>query len=714
MYYIRITFDIILNIMKVVKYNNNALAYTNAVYVNPKSELLCLKRTFVSISKYKYVYLLDKSDEIGINEIGLNKFQRQNLMVSINQVVDVDVILSPNVMLDLIQFDIMLANKSKSIQTFSASHMEDIFKSNFIGHHFDVGQDVIMDVNGTSIICKIMDIECFDEIPRMLDNKTHIHIISSDNMIKLDNPTNTIKLNLNFDFEKLGIGGLDKEFITIFRRVFASRAYPSNIIKQFGIKHVKGMLLYGPPGTGKTLIARKIGEILGITNIKVINGPELLSKWVGSSEENVRKIFEDAVTEYEKLGEESSLHLFIFDEIDAICRRRGMESNHVGDNVVNQLLSCIDGYREINNFLVIGMTNLKELLDPALLRAGRLEHHVEIKLPNADGRYQILKIHTNTAKNNGYIGNDVNLKNIADMAQNYSGAEIEELVKTATSYALERGLQNVGTKIQQDKTKTTITHDDFVKALDEIIPSHGRIQNKQNNFTVYSDSLKKLLWKCYKQIKITSKVGINLLVLSGENGSGKTSIAFELARKSKFPFVRTLSPNQFLEFNEQARVKLINETFISAYRSELSLIIIDDIELILEYTKVNNTLLFSNKVLHTFKTLLKQKPPNNNGLCVIITSTVVNELNDLGLSFERFHSIPLINNNEILPILSLITKDKSISIAEPESIIDSKSATNSESIIDSGSFIKNLFLTKSAITINQLLFNYELFNLRSK
>lgn len=141
----------------------------------------------------------------------------------------------------------------------------------------------------------------------------------------------------------MGIGGLDTEFNEIFRRAFASRVFPPGLVEKLGIQHVKGIILHGPPGTGKTLIARQIGKMLNAREPKVVNGPEVLSKYVGASEENIRKLFADAEKEYKEKGDESGLHIIIFDELDAIFKQRGSTNNGtgVGDTVVNQLLSKV-------------------------------------------------------------------------------------------------------------------------------------------------------------------------------------------------------------------------------------------------------------------------------------------------------------------------------------------------------------------------------------
>ena len=147
----------------------------------------------------------------------------------------------------------------------------------------------------------------------------------------------------DFKFEDMGIGGLDAEFSNIFRRAFASRIFPPGLVDKLGIQHVKGLLLYGPPGTGKTLMARQIGNMLNAREPKIVNGPEILNKFVGQSEENIRKLFADAEKEYKAKGDESGLHIIIFDELDAICKQRGSSNSGtgVGDSVVNQLLSKV-------------------------------------------------------------------------------------------------------------------------------------------------------------------------------------------------------------------------------------------------------------------------------------------------------------------------------------------------------------------------------------
>ena len=135
-------------------------------------------------------------------------------------------------------------------------------------------------------------------------------------------------------------------------------------------------------------MARQIGKMLNAREPKIVNGPQILDKYVGESEANVRRLFADAEEEEKRLGPNSGLHIIIFDEIDAICRKRGSTNSGTGVNesVVNQLLSKIDGVESLNNILIIGMTNRLDMIDEALLRPGRFEIHLEIGLPDEKGR----------------------------------------------------------------------------------------------------------------------------------------------------------------------------------------------------------------------------------------------------------------------------------------------------------------------------------------
>ena len=184
-----------------------------------------------------------------------------------------------------------------------------------------------MDVTGHNLSLLVKSIE---PVPGLLSPSTSVRFFAAaDSNVKLVGSTKTqanpnAHLIESFRFKDMGIGGLGREFADLFRRVFSTRLMQAQAKNEFGLMHVKGVLLYGPPGTGKTLIARQIGQVLRAREPKIVNGPEILNRFVGESERNIRALFEDAEQEYKAKGDASQLHIIIFDELDAICRQRGV------------------------------------------------------------------------------------------------------------------------------------------------------------------------------------------------------------------------------------------------------------------------------------------------------------------------------------------------------------------------------------------------------
>ncbi|RPB11211.1 AAA-domain-containing protein [Morchella conica CCBAS932] len=455
----------------------------------------------------------------------------------------------------------------------------------------------------------------------------------------------------NFKFEDMGIGGLDTEFSQIFRRAFASRIFPPGLVDKLGIQHVKGIILYGPPGTGKTLIARQIGKMLNAREPKVVNGPEILNKFVGQSEENIRKLFADAEKEYKEKAEESGLHIIIFDELDAICKQRGSKNDGtgVGDSVVNQLLSKLDGVDQLNNILVIGMTNRLDMIDEALLRPGRLEVHMEISLPDEFGRRQILKIHTNKMRKNNVIDPDVNIDELAAVTKNFSGAEIGGLIKSASSFAFNRHVK-VGTVagISEDIENMKVNRQDFMNALEEVRPAFGVSEEEldaciQGGIIRYSQNIENILAEgrlFVEQVRKSEKTPLVSVLMHGPPGSGKTALAASIAMASEFPFIKLISPEAMVGFNEASKVSFLSKIFMDAYKSSLSVVVVDNIERILDWVPIGPR--FSNAVLQTLMVLLRKQPPKGRRLLIIATTTERSVLSQMDLltSFDAEIAVP--------------------------------------------------------------------------
>jgi len=531
------------------------------------------------------------------------------------------------------------------------------------------GQSIAVEFQGTNLLLKVGPLEALvisksgggglpdgGKVPRgMLVSQTQLLLSKAQGspivLTGMENQARKTIFKQDFSFSEMGIGGLDKEFSDIFRRAFASRVVPASVIAKLGTPHVKGMLLYGPPGTGKTLIARQIGKMLNGKEPKIVNGPEVLSKYVGQSEENIRALFADAEAEYKERGDDSELHIIIFDEIDSICKQRGSSRDGTGvhDTVVNQLLSKIDGVDSLNNILIIGMTNRKDMMDEALLRPGRLEVQVQISLPDAHGRLQILRIHTAKMDEAGYLDKGVDLEELAQGSKNFSGAEIEGLVKSASSYALARTTGGGDVK-KIDLSALKVGREDFLRGLDEITPAFGVAsedlqQCVRGGILKGGDACGKLVQTAtnlLSQLQSSKVTSLLSILLEGPPGTGKTALAAQLALDSQFNFSKLVSPNAMVGLNENSKAQLIAKTFDDAHKSPLSLVLLDDLERLLEYVRIGPR--FSNVVLQTLLICIKKQPKPGHKLVIIATSSsaaVLEQLELLDVFNVALHVPPL-------------------------------------------------------------------------
>jgi vesicle-fusing ATPase len=458
--------------------------------------------------------------------------------------------------LAMLTLELEFVKKGTKSEQVDAALLSTQLKRKYTNQVLTVGQKATFEYHGTNYILTVnrADVEGQDHtngIERGLLSKDTYIVFEASNAsgIKIVNQREAASSNIfkhkEFNLESLGIGGLGAEFADIFRRAFASRVFPPHVTSRLGIKHVKGMLLFGPPGTGKTLMARQIGKMLNGKDPKIVNGPEVLSKFVGETEKNVRDLFADAEQDQRTLGDASELHVIIFDEIDAICKSRGSTRDGTGvhDSIVNQLLTKIDGVEALNNVLLIGMTNRKDLLDEALLRPGRLEVQVEISLPDEAGRLQILQIHTNKMKENSFLGTDINLQELAARTKNYSGAELEGVVKSATSYALNRQLSMDDLTKPVEEENIKITMEDFLHAIYEVQPAFGAstddLERCRLNGMVDCGHRHNHIYKramlLVEQVKVSTRSPLVTCLLEGPSGSGKTALAATIGIDSDFP-----------------------------------------------------------------------------------------------------------------------------------------------------------------------------------
>ena len=551
-------------------------------------------------------------------EVGLNALQRKCGSFSLNQEV-VATVFQPGAQVALsgitLGVDLIVKKSGAPRVNLDCDELSTAFKASYLGQVFSIRQQVAFDFNGTKLE---VFIDGLDHASVGLEGATPVKghsepygqvlQITEISWKKAAGSTSNITLtgsggasNTNdslfkkdFDFTKMGIGGLGKQFETMFRRAFASRIFPG-LVKELGISHVRGILLFGPPGCGKTLIARQIGKVLNAREPKIVNGPEILDKFVGGSEEKVRALFIDAEKEQAEMGDQSMLHIIIFDEMDAVMKARGSTRDGTGttDSVVNQLLSKIDGVDSLNNILIIGMTNRKDMIDEAILRPGRLELHIEISLPDEEGRIQILTIHTAQMRSNKRISGEAieRLPELAKLTENFTGAEIEGLVRNAASYALSRNidLQNIDSR-SVDPASVLVEWRDFLRAVEQCIPAFGNRGNDElnayfrNGIINYGpsfDGFMTTLQRLTKQVVSSSRTPLMSVLLEGGVSTGKTAIAAKLCADSKFPFIRMISADAMIGYSEAQKCSHLLRIFSDSHKSPLSIIFIDDIERII-------------------------------------------------------------------------------------------------------------------------------------
>ncbi|XP_014902500.1 vesicle-fusing ATPase isoform X2 [Poecilia latipinna] len=672
--------------MQAARCPTDELSLTNCAVVSEKDLQSGQHVTVKTTPNHKYVFTVKTHHTVAAGSIAFSLPQRKWAGLSIGQEVEVS-----NYNFDkskqcigamTIEID-FLQKKSTDSSPYDSDKMAAEFIQQFNNQAFSVTQQLVFSFCDKLFGLMVKDIEAMDtsilkgepasgkkpqkiDIGLMVGNSQVIFEKAESSSLTLVGKAKTKEarqtiINPDWNFEKMGIGGLDKEFSDIFRRAFASRVFPPDIVDQMGCKHVKGILLFGPPGCGKTLMARQIGKMLNAREPKVVNGPEILNKYVGESEANIRKLFAEAEDEQKRLGANSGLHIIIFDELDAICKQRGTGASSTGvhDTVVNQLLSKIDGVEQLNNILVIGMTNRPDLIDDALMRPGRFEVKMEIGLPDEKGRVQILNIHTNKMRSFNLLAADVDVKELAAETKNYSGAELEGLVRAAQSTAMNRHIKATSTvEVDMERAeKLQVTRADFIGSLNnDIKPAFGTNQEDYSSYIMngiikWGDPVTHVLDDgelLVQQTKNSDRTPLVAVLLEGPPHSGKTALAAQIAEDSQFPFIKICSPDKMIGNSEISKCQAIKKVFDDAYKSQLSCVVVDDIERLLDYVPIGPR--FSNLVLQALLVLLKKPPPKGRKLLIIGTTSRKDVLQEMEMldAFSTTIHVPNISTGEQL------------------------------------------------------------------
>ncbi len=375
------------------------------------------------------------------------------------------------------------------------------------------------------------------------------------------------------------IGGLKEQLLKMRECVELPLKHPE-IFSRLGIEPHSGILLYGPPGTGKTLIAKAIANETE-ARFYSINGPEIMNKYYGETEARLREIFKEA--------KENAPSIIFIDEIDAIAPKREEVFGDVEKRVVAQLLALMDGLSDRGNVIVIGATNRPESVDPALRRPGRFDIEIEVNVPNADGRLEILQIHTRGMP----LSDDVDLKKIADELHGYTGADIKALCREAAIKALRRYLpeiylenDNISPEILE---KLTITSADFYEGMKGIIPTAMRelyvetpkitfndVGGMNNIKRVLNDNIIRALKESEKfdNMGITHPKGV---LLYGPPGCGKSMLAIAIAKECNANTIIVKGPEIISKWVGESE-RAIRDIFRKAKSSSPCVIIFDEID----------------------------------------------------------------------------------------------------------------------------------------
>jgi len=433
------------------------------------------------------------------------------------------------------------------------------------------------------------------------------------------------------------------------------------LFERLGVEPPKGVLLHGPPGTGKTLLARAVANESG-ANFISISGPEVMSKWYGQSEENLRKIFEDA--------EKNAPTIIFVDEIDSIAPKREEVTGEVERRVVSQLLTLMDGLKRRGKVIVIAATNRVNAVDPALRRGGRFDREIELPVPDRQGRLEILKIHTRSMPLK-----DVDLNWLADITYGYVGADIEALTKEAAMSALRRVLPEIKWKDEEELPKEVIeklivTKDDFENALRMVEPSAMREVLVEVPKVKWDDvgglkevkrQLKEMIEWPLKNPESFDRIGIKPprgIMMYGPSGCGKTMLARAVANESGVNFISIKGPQVYSKWVGESE-KMIRDIFRRAKQVAPTIIFFDEIDALAPRRSAMDTTRVSENVV-------SQMLSEMSGLeelrgVVVVAATNRPDIIDPALlrpgRFDRFVLVPPPDEKARLDILKIHAKN---------------------------------------------------------
>jgi len=513
----------------------------------------------LTFNKKTYVKLWPASpEEYGAGLIKIDGITRQNIGAGLDDKISIKTVEASNA-------EQITLSPTEKITT---DGLQEYMIYNYLNHVFSNGDSISLN---TQMGSKVQFV--------VTNTKPSKPVIVTENTIfKLGSLTKTVDSSVpRITYDELG--GLKNEVQKIREMVELPMRHPE-LFDKIGVEAPKGVLLYGPPGTGKTLLAKAVA---GETNAHFISlsGPEIMGKHYGESEERIREIFSQA--------EENSPSIIFIDEIDSIAPKRDEVSGELEKRIVSQLLTLMDGMKSRGKVVVIAATNRPDSIDPALRRPGRFDREIEIGIPDNDGRFDILSIHTRGMP----INEKVNLKQISKTTHGFVGADLEILSKEAAMRSLRRILPEID--LEEDKIsseilqKIEINNDDFREALKEVRPSALREVQVQipdvnwddvGGLDELKDELREAVeWpvkhkEAYDYVDVEAPKGV---LLHGPPGTGKTLIAKALAKMTESNFISIKGPELLSKWVGESE-KGVREIFRKARQAAPCIIFLDEVD----------------------------------------------------------------------------------------------------------------------------------------
>ncbi len=455
------------------------------------------------------------------------------------------------------------------------------------------------------------------------------------------------------------IGGLEDELQRIREMIELPLKHPE-VFTRLGIDPPKGVLLFGPPGTGKTLIARAVANEAG-ANFYAIQGPEIMSKFYGQSEERLREMFTEA--------EKNAPSVIFIDELDSIAPRRDEVQGEVERRVVAQLLTLMDGLTARGNVIVIAATNREDAIDPALRRPGRFDREIEIGVPTVEGRQEILQIHTRGMP----LAEGFQLEHVAKITHGFVGADLAALARESAMKSLRRYLPEIDLEKPipaEILERMKVTPEDFADALKEIEPSAMREVLVEFPKITWEEvggleDVKKALHECVElpleDPESFARMGIRPpkgILLFGAPGTGKTLIARAVATESKVNFISIKGPEIMSKWVGESE-KAVRMIFKKAKQVSPSIVFLDEIDAIAPRRGHQGDSGATERVVNQLLTSMDGLEDLEN--VFVIAATNRPDIVDPALlrpgRFDKLMLIPVPDEETRLKILQVHTKD---------------------------------------------------------